>query len=188
MGIHEAVHAFVSHSLGDTTAKDEGRLTLNPLKHIDIYTTVALPVVMILLGLPPIFIAKPVPFNPENVKYEEFGAALIGIAGPFSNLLMAGIGALIIRLVPLGELGAKFFVLFVSINVSFFVINMIPFPPLDGSRLLYAFAPEPLQKVMYQIESMGLTAIMLFFLVMAVYLGPFISNINESLFRALLGL
>ena len=81
MGFHEAMHAFVSHWLGDPTAKDLGRLTLNPFKHIDIYTTVLLPLLLIIMGLRPFFVAKPVPFDPSRVKHEEFGAALIGIAG-----------------------------------------------------------------------------------------------------------
>src|SRR6187431_1924994 len=79
---HEVMHAFVAHKLGDSTALEEGRLTLNPLRHVDIFLTVLLPVVLLILHLPPIFIAKPVPINPERVKYEEFGTALIGIAGP----------------------------------------------------------------------------------------------------------
>jgi Zn-dependent protease len=156
MGFHEAVHAFVSHWLGDTTASDMGRLTLNPLKHIDIFTTVLLPVILILSGLPPIFAAKPVPFNPDRVKYDEFGAALIGVSGPLSNLLMAGVGAVILHALPVSGSAVHILLVFITVNVAFFVFNMIPFPPLDGSRLLYAFAPEPLQKVMYQIESMGL--------------------------------
>ena len=164
MGIHEAMHAFTSHWLGDTTAKDLGRLTLNPLKHIDLLTTVLLPVVLIAVGLPPFFIAKPVPFNPERVKYEEFGAALIGVAGPLTNLALAAIAALLIRISG-AAVGTDFFhiaSIFVVINLSFFVFNMIPFPPLDGSRLLYAVAPEPLQKVLYAIESGGIASIILF--------------------------
>lgn len=186
MGIHEAVHAFVAHWLGDKTAKDQGRLTLNPLKHIDVYTTLVLPVVLILVGLPPIFIAKPVPFDPDSVRHEEFGAAMIGIAGPFSNLLMAGIGSLLLRILPLNALSTKFLLLFVVINVGFFVFNMIPFPPLDGSRLLYAFAPEPLQKFMYAIESMGFMAIMVFFFLLVPFLGPVITTLNDKIITILL--
>ncbi len=74
LSIHEAMHAYAAHWLGDTTAYDMGRLTLNPLKHIDVMTTVLLPMVLILSHLPPFFAAKPVPFNPARVKYDEFGA------------------------------------------------------------------------------------------------------------------
>jgi Zn-dependent protease len=187
MAFHEAVHAFVSHWLGDTTARDMGRLTLNPLAHIDIYTTVLLPVVLILMHLPPIFAAKPVPFNPDRVKYDEYGAALIGISGPLSNLLLAIVASLVLRTVELPVGIFNFLGLFVLINIAFFVFNMIPFPPLDGSRLLYAFAPEPLQRIMYQIESMGFMAILLFFILLVPILGPLINTASNELLRLLLG-
>lgn len=188
MAIHEAMHAFTSHWLGDTTAKDLGRLTLNPLKHIDILTTVLLPMVLILLGTQPFFIAKPVPFNPENVKYEEFGAALIGIAGPLTNLALAIIVSLVVRLggIGLGTSADMILSTFVAVNLGMFVFNMIPFPPLDGSRLLYAFAPEPLQKVMYQIESGGIMSILIFLFIFYPLFGGVIYNIINSLYSFLL--
>jgi len=187
MGLHEAMHAFTAHWLGDSTAKDLGRLTLNPLKHIDIYMTLLLPVGLILLGIPPSFIAKPVPFNPMRVKYDEFGAALIGVAGPLTNLVLALAGAGIWRSFNLSEGIANALLIFVQVNVAFFVFNMIPFPPLDGSRVLYALAPEPLQKIMYQIESMGFLAIIIFFILLVPVLGPAISYANGHLLQLLLG-
>src|SRR5690242_18663294 len=96
MAFHEAMHGFVAHWLGDTTAQEAGRLTLNPLKHIDLFTTILLPMVLIVMHVPPFFAAKPVPFNPARVKYEEFGAALVGLAGPFTNLVLAIVAALVI--------------------------------------------------------------------------------------------
>lgn len=187
MGIHEAVHAYTAHWLGDDTAHDEGRITLNPLAHIDIFTTLLLPIGLIIVGLPPVFAAKPVPFNPDRVKYEEFGAALVGIAGPLSNLVMAVIAAGILRIFALPEVMFTFMLLFCAINVSFFVFNMIPFPPLDGSRLLYAFAPEPLQKVMYQIESLGFTAILIFIVLFVPVIGPLLTFLNTGMLQFLLG-
>lgn len=187
VGLHEAVHAYVAHWLGDPTAHDLGRVTLNPLKHIDILTTVILPIGLILMGLPPIFIAKPVPFRPDLVKYEEFGAALVGISGPFTNLGLAIVGAILLRVLPMTALSAKVLLIFMAVNVSLFIFNMIPFPPLDGSRLLYAFAPEPLQKLMYQIESMGFLAIMLFFFLLVPFLGPLLTNSYDFVMRLLLG-
>lgn len=185
MGFHEAMHAFVSHWLGDTTAKDLGRLTLNPIKHIDVFTTILLPVVLILLGLPPIFIAKPVPFDPLRVKYEAYGIALIGVAGPLTNLLLAFVAAGLLRFsLPL-EL-AQTLVIFIQVNIGFFVFNMIPFPPLDGSRVLFAFAPAPLQKLMLQIEAFGFMALILFFLVLAPLLSPIISYVANGLFDVLM--
>jgi Zn-dependent protease len=177
--IHEAMHAYVAHALGDTTAKDEGRLTLNPLQHIDLLMTIGLPVVMIMLGLPPLLIAKPVPFDPHSVRYGEYGAALVALAGPFTNLGLAVAGAAAMRLIGFDSELAAMLNIFVQINITFFVFNMIPFPPLDGSRLLYAVAPEPVQKVMYAIESAGFLMILFVFL-------PIVGNIVEAIYFFLL--
>lgn len=182
---HEAMHAFVAHKLGDSTAQEEGRLSLNPFRHVDMFMTVLLPIVLLLLHLPPIFIAKPVPINPERVKFEEFGTALIGIAGPLTNLGLAAIGALASYAFT-GSVIHGFLELFVYINIVFFVFNMIPFPPLDGSRLLYAFAPDGLRKVMLAIESAGLIALVVFVLLLLPFIGPVISSVTEAIYTFLL--
>ena len=152
--IHEMMHAFTARWLGDTTASDMGRVTLNPLAHIDPIFTILLPAVLILFGLPPILAAKPVPFNPDQVKFEEFGAALVGLAGPFTNLVLAFLTAGVLNILQpdFGTLTREALLIFMQLNVGLFVFNMLPIPPLDGSRLVYAFAPEPLQRVMLQIE------------------------------------
>ena len=188
MTFHEAMHAFASHWLGDDTAKLEGRLTLNPFKHIDPFATVALPVLLVLLGQRPFGAAKPVPFNPARVKYQEFGAALVGIAGPLTNLLLAVLGAGLLRLIGIHTQGIFPDVLFVfvAVNVGFFVFNMIPFPPLDGSRLLYAFAPEPLQRIMQQVEAFGLTGIFIFLFVLFPVISPALGEINGKILTLLL--
>jgi Zn-dependent protease len=189
MAIHEAMHGYVAHWLGDSTAQDAGRLTLNPLKHIDIVTTVALPMILIISGLPPFFAAKPVPFNPDRVKWDEYGAALIGVAGPLTNLVLAAVAALLFRSWGINAAADvhDFLIIFVQINVAFFVFNMIPFPPLDGSRLLYAFAPEPLQEVMRQIEGFGFMAILVFILIIFQFVSGPLVNIENSLINFLLG-
>jgi Zn-dependent protease len=181
MTLHEAMHAFASHWLGDDTAKLQGRLTLNPLSHIDPFTTVLLPLMLAAIGAPPFGAAKPVPFDPNRVRHGEFGAALVGLAGPLTNLALAVVAGLVIRMLSPGADEVLFSILatFLVVNISFFAFNMIPFPPLDGSRVLYAFAPDGVRNVMERIEGMGFTAIIFFMLLFYTLLSePFVRLIN----------
>lgn len=188
IGIHEAMHGYAAFWLGDDTAQQEGRLTLNPLKHIDPVLTVLMPMMLLLLGLPPFLAAKPVPFNPARVKYEEFGAALIALAGPLTNFALAAITAVLLRLfVGIDSLLVlQALSIFLVVNVAIFVFNMIPFPPLDGSRVLYAVAPAPLQRVMEQIEQMGLVIILISFALLFSVIGPFLQDMNQAVLQFLL--
>ncbi len=188
MTLHEAMHAYASYWLGDDTAKIEGRLTLNPLSHIDPFLTVLLPVMLALAGAPIFGAAKPVPFNPYRVRFGEFGAALVGLAGPLTNALLAVAGAGILKLfgADMSMMFVDILLVFIQVNVGFFIFNMIPFPPLDGSRVLYAFAPEPLQRVMQQIEALGFTAIILFMFVLFPFISPILGDVMDSLLRFLL--
>lgn len=158
MTLHEAMHAYVGYWLGDDTAKLHGRLTFNPLAHIDPFATVLLPLLLAAIGAPPFGAAKPVPFNPHAVRYGEFGAALVGLAGPFTNFVLAFIGFVVFQLsglAPTDPVGL-FLQTFVLVNLGFFVFNMIPLPPLDGSRALYAVAPRPVQAGMEGLEQYGI--------------------------------
>jgi Zn-dependent protease len=129
--IHEFMHAYVGYLLGDTTAQSSGRLSLNPLRHIDPLMTVVLPIATIFLFGVPILAAKPVPFNPDMVKYDEFGAAMIAAAGPLTNLVMAIIGSLIEEHVHTSGFVLNFLNVFTILNVALFVFNSVPIPPLD---------------------------------------------------------
>jgi Zn-dependent protease len=182
--IHEFMHAYVGYKLGDSTAKTEGRLSLNPLSHIDPFMTIILPIITIKLFGAPILAAKPVPFDPRNVKYDEFGAAMIAAAGPLSNLALAIVVAFVDKLVGMTHPGVQSVLgIFIVINVALFVFNLLPIPPLDGSRVLYAFAPEPLQRFMMQIEPIGLFII--FGLVLAGGLGGTLQHLNSLVLNLL---
>ncbi len=183
---HEFMHAYVSYRLGDETAKWSGRLTLNPLAHIDPFATVLLPIILFLAGLPVFGAAKPVPFNPHRLRHGDLGAAMVAVAGPLTNLVVAVLMSVWLRFVPASTLAADFLQLFVLVNIGFFVFNLIPFPPLDGSRVLYATAPEGLRAIMRQIESFGLVGIMIFIFLLFPVISPTIGRIISALVSLLI--
>lgn len=183
---HEFMHGYAAHRLGDDTAALSGRLSLNPLAHVDPFATVLLPILLFMLGLPIFAAAKPVPFDPARVKYGEWGAALVAAAGPLTNLGLAIVSALWLSYLPVAELTANFLVAFITINVGLFVFNMIPFPPLDGSRVLYAVAPDALRAVMRQIESFGLAGIAIFIFVLFPFIQPIFGTIIGNLLSLLI--
>ncbi len=171
MVLHELAHGFVAYCLGDETAKNEGRLTLNPVKHLDPFISVLLPLMLYVLsaGRGPVFGgAKPVPVDRKNLKFREWGMALVAIAGPMTNFVLALawflVGHFTGCLYNNGWIGFVT-IEFVMINLGFMVFNMIPIPPLDGSRILYAMAPDAVRDIMEKIERGGLVIvyILLFF-------------------------
>lgn len=183
LSIHEATHAYVSLKLGDTTAAEQGRVSFNPFRHISLFGTILLPLVTIVLFGVPILAARPVPFNPYRVRYHEFGAAMMAAAGPLSNLVLAIVAAAAVRLLSVSSGVFNALDIFAVVNAGVFVFNMIPIPPLDGSRVLYAFAPEGLQQIMSQIEPYG------FFIVFGlVLLVPGFSNLLVNIDNKLLHL
>jgi len=179
MTLHEAMHAFMSYWLGDDTAKAQGRLTLNPIKHIDPFLTIILPVMLAIVGAPIFGGAKPVPFNPQNVRWGEWGAALVALAGPLTNLVLAFIlyGVWAIVGVTSDGIGYQVLQTAVLVNLGFFIFNMIPFPPLDGSRLLYALAPEFVRRGMETIERYGIVVIFALILLAGPSLGVFMGTV-----------
>lgn len=185
MTLHEAMHAFVSYWLGDDTAKLQGRLTLNPVKHIDPFLTILLPLGLAAIGAPVFGGAKPVPFNPDRVKGDEWGAALIAIAGPLTNFILAfiGFGVWAIIGAPTEGLTGQILSTFISVNLGFFIFNMLPIPPLDGSRVMYALAPEFIRAGMRFIERFGIIFIFILVLVASPLLTQLISSISELILQ-----
>ena len=183
MTLHEAMHAFMGYFLGDDTAKAQGRLSLNPIKHIDPIMTIALPLFLAVMGGPIFGGAKPVPFNPHKVRYGEWGAALVAIAGPLTNLLIAfvvfGVGVLSGVITSAGveaTLEGQIVITAVSVNLGFFVFNILPIPPLDGSRVLYALAPDPVKAGMEYIERYGIFLVFGLVLIGASVLGQIMAG------------
>lgn len=192
MTLHEAMHAFVAYWLGDDTARREGRLTLNPIKHIDPFLTIILPLGLAIIGAPIFGGAKPVPFRPDQVKGGDWGAALVALGGPLTNLFIAFVSFGIWAIVggPMSGIGAMILWAMVTVNLGFFVFNIIPVPPLDGSRVLYALAPEFVRTGMRFVEQYGLIFIFALVLLAGPVLGQFMSvvinffiDVFSSIFR-----
>jgi Zn-dependent protease len=178
MTLHEAMHGYVAYWLGDDTARLQGRLTLNPIKHIDPFLTIILPIGLAIVGAPIFGGAKPVPFNPHNVKGGEWGAALIAIAGPLTNFLIAFLSFGVFVLVGQPDSGvlSEVIVAAISVNLGFFIFNIIPIPPLDGSRVLYALAPEFIRRGMEWLERFGLVIVFAIVLLGSSVIGGFMQG------------
>src|SRR3989344_1145312 len=148
--IHEVSHGFAALSLGDRTAEDAGRLTLNPLKHLDPFGSVLLPLFTLFLGGFVFGWAKPVPYNPYNLKNQKWGPALVGAAGPAANIGLALVFGLLLRFLPgfSESIPSTFLFNFLSVastitllNLVLAVFNLVPIPPLDGSKVLFSVLP-----------------------------------------------
>ena len=164
MILHELAHGGVAYWLGDDTAKQEGRLTLNPLKHLDPVLSFVMPMLLLAMGMPIFGGAKPVPINTRNLKHGVWGMALVGLAGPLTNILLAlvafVIGYFTGGLVDMG-LGGYICWEFIMVNLGFGVFNLLPIPPLDGSRVLYALAPDGVRRAMEGMERWGIWIVMM---------------------------
>lgn len=190
---HEVAHGWVADRLGDPTARLLGRLTLNPIPHIDPLMSILLPLVLILTGSPVIFgAAKPVPVDPFNLRDGRRDMALVSLAGPITNFLIAAIAAFLLKFVVI-SLGSPFLSEFVfrivQLNLLLGIFNLIPIPPLDGSKVFSLFLPEDTAKSYLSISSFGMFIIffLLVFPVGGFSLGGIIFNILEFSLR-LLGL
>ena len=185
--LHELSHGIVAYWLGDHTAKDAGRLTFNPIKHIDPYMSILVPVILYILRAPVFGGAKPVPINSSNLKWREWGMALVAIAGPLTNFLIAFISFLIGHFTGWlygagGEILSFLFTELVFINLGFMIFNLFPIPPLDGSRVLYAIAPDGVRNVLISIERYGFILVYL----MIILFGNVFSSVMTGCMQGIL--
>ncbi|HEY0907834.1 MAG TPA: site-2 protease family protein [Candidatus Paceibacterota bacterium] len=178
--IHEVAHGYAALYLGDRTAEYEGRLTLNPIRHIDLVGTIILPAVSLML--PGGFIfgwAKPVPYNPYNLRNRRWGEAIVAAAGPLSNIALATIFGLIIRfyLVPQGMISGpmgQLCAIIVLVNVTLAIFNLVPIPPLDGSKILTSVLPARFMNLRNRIENFGFLGVFIFLLFIWQFFAPLI--------------
>lgn len=170
MTVHEFAHGLAAYKLGDSTAKLSGRLTLNPLAHIDLFWTVLLPLVLFLstAGHFVFGAARPVPINYRALKNPKRDIIWIGLSGPFANLILALIIAQILKFIPTSGITAYLLFNLLSINVVLAVFNLLPIPPLDGSRVLMGLLPEGLSRQYAALERYGFILLFMF-----IWLGIF---------------
>lgn len=181
--LHELAHGVAAYLLGDRTAKDAGRLTLNPIKHIDPFMSILVPVVLYLLNAPVFGGAKPVPINSHNLKWREWGLAIVALAGPLANFLIAFIAFLIAyfsgfaTIYNMGNNLVQFILVeTIYINLGFMIFNLIPIPPLDGSRVLYAIAPDFFRNILNSIERYGFIIVYLLIFLFSDVFSSLITN------------
>lgn len=185
--IHEYAHGLVAYQLGDTTAKDSGRLTINPIAHLDPIGTVLVPIFLMLLSGTFIGWAKPVPYNPYRLRDQRYGSLKVAIAGPASNLLIAIVLGGALRLITSGVISLSlspqligFIATIVFINIFLALFNLIPMPPLDGSKVFADLFPS-LARGLYQIGFLGIFIALL----LAFYI---LSPLAQLIFRVITGL
>lgn len=163
---HEYMHGWMANRLGDPTARLAGRLTVNPLAHMDPVGSVLLPALLVFSGSPFVFgYAKPVPFNPRYMKNPAIDGLKVGMAGPFANLVIAAVFGLLLRFIPNpGELAALMLDYVIIINLVLLVFNLVPIPPLDGSKIIYVLIPPRWREKYMRLEAFGFFAVILFLL------------------------
>lgn len=186
LSVHEFSHALAAYSLGDKTAAHEGRLTLNPIAHIDLFGTILLPLFLILSNSGIIFgWAKPVPVNYYNLRDQKWGPAIVSAAGPLANLIFGVIAIILLNLVNnytnLGgnNLLVNFLFVLVIVNFVLMIFNLIPIPPLDGSKILFAFLPDRFRSLQITLERYG----MIILIALLIFGAGFLNVIFGFMFR-----
>jgi len=181
--VHEYAHAWAALAQGDSTAKYEGRLTLNPMAHIDLWGTVIMPLALLFLFGMFFGYAKPVPINPYNFRNQRWGMIWVSVAGIGANFLLAIVFGLVIRFWP-GFFLNPFLALIVMVNIWLGLFNLLPFPPLDGSKLLIALADINVRRYSKAIEflSQPIGIIVAIFVAMT-----FLPYVSRFLLRLIIG-
>jgi Zn-dependent protease len=186
--IHEVSHGIAAFLQGDPTAKNAGRLTLNPINHLDLFGSILLPIIFVITNSPIFFAyAKPVPYNPYNLRNQRWGPALVGLAGPLSNIIIAVIFSFVLRLFNASEAFTTIIFVIIQVNVWLALFNLIPIPPLDGSKLLFSLIPARLYNVEEMLERYGFFVLIFFmFIVPSALFGP-LEKIASIILTILLG-
>lgn len=180
--IHEYAHGWMADRLGDPTARLAGRLTIDPRVHIDLWGTIMLPL-FLFMGSGGRFLfayAKPVPYNPYNLKDQKWGPVAVGLAGPIANFLLAAAFALVVRIFPTNPI-APFLAIIIYANILLMVFNLVPLPPLDGSKLLYALLPDSANRIKMFFDRYGFYILLFFVFFLFKFLTPVIQAIFEWL-------
>ena len=187
MVLHEMAHAYTAYFLGDTTARDEGRLSLNPFVHIDPVMSIIVPLVLFISGGPIFGGAKPVPITERKLKWGEWGVALVALAGPLTNFIIAFVGFLIGYFsggLSSGGYVGLFFKQLILANLGFMIFNLIPIPPLDGSRVAYALAPDFIRELYIRLEKgMGIFLVLIVVYVFGSSLPVFTSSVMIAILK-----
>lgn len=187
MVLHEMAHAYTAYFLGDTTARDEGRLSLNPFVHIDPVMSIIVPLVLFISGGPIFGGAKPVPITERKLKWGEWGVALVALAGPLTNFIIAFVGFLIGYFsggLSSGGYVGLFFKQLILANLGFMIFNLIPIPPLDGSRVAYALAPDFIRELYIRLEKgMGIFLVLIVVYVFGSSLSVFTSSVMIAILK-----
>jgi len=182
--IHEISHGFVAEYFGDDTARNAGRLTLNPLKHLDLFGSIILPTLMFFTTGFVFGWAKPVPYNPYNLSNRKWGTIAVSAAGILANIFIAVIFGLFIRFTLEMDLPSTFYVITSSIivtNLALALFNLVPIPPLDGSKILFSLLPSAFYPIMAFIEQYSFFILLIFIFYLSDFLHPLLSFLYSHL-------
>lgn len=182
--VHEVSHGYAADSLGDPTPRLQGRLTLNPLKHLDLFGSVLFPALSYMVGGIIFGWAKPVMINPYNLKAKKWGEAIVAFAGPLSNIVLAVIFSMLIRYADVFGLSQAFLTFSMTIvvmNIVLAIFNLIPIPPLDGSKILFAILPARFMNIRFKLEQYGFLIVLMFLIFFGQLLNPVINLVLRLL-------